>query len=265
MAKVACPQCGKDVDSSEGYCVYCGYTFDDGQLKSPFASAYNQAQADGQFDETSGGSPVIRFDSNSYADSVPMSSSRGSSGGELMFGIGLSRILALFFAGLVILSMLVPFVTARISINKSMIPQGTNTQTLVKAAANRNFNYNDDGTYITMSRSVSLIQSPNYFLYLMAACCVAGIVFAIKGKPAGYLLCSIGGALLGVFNYLINFSSIDAVLKSNSYSKLASKMGQYGISLTVDKGAGSVLLLIGAIGMIVAAVIFINNHAAYDE
>ena len=70
---------------------------------------------------------------------------------------------------------------------------------------------------------------------------------------------------MGVFNYLINFSSIDAVLKSNSYSKLASKMGQYGISLTVDKGAGSVLLLIGAIGMIVAAVIFINNHAAYDE
>ncbi|MBR3081359.1 MAG: zinc ribbon domain-containing protein [Clostridiales bacterium] len=263
MAMVVCPQCGKEVDSSEGYCVYCGYTFDDGELKSPFASAYNQAQADAQFEETSGGSPVIRFDSNSYADTVPMSSGRSS--GDLMFGIGLSRILAIFFAALVIIAMIIPFVSVRIVIPKTALPSGFNTSTLVRAANDRNFKYNDDGKDITIGRSVSLITSPNYFLYLMAGACVTGIIFAIKGKPAVYLVCGIGGGLLGFFNYTMNFSSIDAITKSTYFAKLETAMAKTGITMAIDKGAGAYLLLFGCIGMIVAAIIFLNNHAAYDE
>ena len=243
--------------------------------KSPFAqNTGTQADFGGNTfedpisDEPAGSnaSPVIRFDSNSYADMPAYSYGGGSSGSDLMFGgIGFSRLLALFFAGVVIISMLIPFVTARVSINKSMIPQGTNTQSLVKMAADRNMDYKDDGTYITISKSVSLIQSPNYYLYLMAAACIVGIVFAIKGKPAVYLVCGIGGALLAFFNYIMNFSSIDAVMKSNAYTKLAKAGSQYGISIGVDKGAGAILMLIGAVGMIVAAIIFLNNHSAYDS
>ena len=265
MAKVVCPQCGKDVDSAEGYCVFCGYTFDDGQLKSPFASAYNQAQADSQFEETSGGSPVIRVDSSSYYDSVPLSSSRGSSGGELMFGIGLSRILAIFFAVMVIVAMIIPFVSVKIVIPKTALPSGFNTATLVRTVNEKNFKYNDDGKDITIGRSVSLIASPNYYLYLMAGACVTGIIFAIKGKPAVYLICGIGGGILGFFNYLMNFSSIDAITKSTYFAKLETAMAKTGITMAIDKGAGAYLLLFGCVGMIVAAIIFLNNHAAYDE
>ena len=214
----------------------------------------------------SNASPVIRFDSNSYADMPAYSYGGGSSSSDLMFGgIGFSRLLALFFAGIVIISMLIPFVTARVTVNKTMLPANTDTSSLVKMASERKMNYKDDGTYITISKSVSLIQSPNYYLYLMAAACITGIVFAIKGKPAVYLVCGIGGALLAVFNYVMNFSSIDAVMKSNAYTKLAKAGSQYGISIGVDKGAGAILMLIGAIGMIVAAIIFLNNHAAYDS
>ena len=190
----------------------------------------------------------------------------GSSGSDLMFGgIGFSRLLALFFAGVVIISMLIPFVTARVSINKSMIPQGTNTQSLVKMAADRNMDYKDDGTFINISKSVSLIQAPSRYLYLMIASCIAGIVFAVRGQPAGYLVCGIAGAVLSGFNYIMNFSSIDAVMKSSAYTRLAREGGQYGITISVDKGAGAVLMLIGGIGMIVAAIIFLNNHEAYDR
>ena len=63
----------------------------------------------------------------------------------------------------------------------------------------------------------------------------------------------------------MNFSSIDAVMKSNAYTKLAKAGSQYGISIGVDKGAGAILMLIGAVGMIVAAIIFLNNHSAYDS
>ena len=265
MAKVECPQCGKVVDSAEGYCVYCGYTFDDGQIKSPFASAYNQAQANGQFEETSGGSPVIRVDSSSYYDSVPMSSSRGGGSGELMFGIGLSRILAIFFAAMVIIAMMIPFVSVRIVIPKTALPSGYNTAALVRTASEKNFKYDDNGKEITIGRSVSLITSPNYFLYLMIGACVTGIIFAVKGKPAVYLICGIGGGLLGFFNYTMNFSSIDAVTKSTYFAKLEAAMAKTGITMVIDKGAGAYLLLFGCVGMIVAAIIFLNNHAAYDE
>ena len=263
MAQVKCPDCGKVVNPADGYCMYCGFTFDDGQIKSPFASGGIQQGGEQNFEETSSGSPVIRFDSNSYADMMPMSSSRGS---DLMFGgIGLCRILAIFFAALVIISMLIPFVTARVMVDKSKLPANTDTSALVKMAAERDMNYKDDGMYITISKSVSLIQSPNHYLFLMIAACVVGIVFAVKGKPAVYLVCGVGGALLAVFNYIMNFSSIDAILKSNAYTKIAKAGSQYGISLAVDKGAGAALMLIGAIGMIVAAIIFLNNHAAYDD
>lgn len=262
MAKVACPQCGKEVDPSEGYCVYCGYTFDDGQLKSPFAAAYNQGQAAGQFEETSGGSPVIRFDSNSM-EAIPLSSGRG--GSDLMFGIGFSRILAIFFAAMVILSMLLPFVTIQIIMPKSTIPAGANTATLVKAAQEKDFKYKDDGKNITISRSASLISSANHYLLLMIAACVTGIIFAIKGKPAVYLICGIGGALLGLFNYIMNFSTLEAVTKSSYFTKMIKTLSQYGVTFAVTKGAGAYLMLIGALGMIVAAVIFLSNHAAYDD
>ena len=262
MAQVVCPQCGKEVDSADGYCVYCGYTFDDGQLKSPFASAYNQAQADGQFEETSGGSPVIRFD-GSGMDTMPLSSGRG--GSDLMFGIGFSRILAILFAAMVILSMLLPFVSVQIIIPKSTIPAGANTATLVKTAADKQFKYNDDGKNITISRSSSLITSANYYVLLMIGACVTGIIFAIKGKPAVYLICGIGGALLGFFNYIVNFSTIDAVTKSSYFTKMLKALTQYGVTFAVNKGAGAYLMLIGGVGMIVAAIIFVYNHAAYDD
>ena len=243
--------------------------------KSPFAqNTDTQAGYDGNsFEDTlsdepasSNGSPVIRFDSNSYADMPAYSYGGGSGGSDLMFGgIGFCRLLAIFFAGVVIISMLIPFVTARVSINKSMIPANTDTSSLVRLANEKKMDYKDDGAYITISKSVSLIQAPNYYLYLMAAACVVGIVFAIKGKPAVYLVCGIGGAVLAAFNYIMNFSSIDAVMKSNAYTKLAKAGSQYGISIGVDKGAGAVLMLIGGIGMIVAAIIFLNNHSAYDN
>ena len=257
MAQVKCPQCGKVVDPSDGYCMYCGFTFDDGEIKSPFASAPVS-------DETSGGAPVLRFDAGSY-DSMPLpSTGRGSS--ELMFGgIGFCRILAIFFAVLVIVSMIVPFVTARITINKAMLPKNTDTSALVRMAAQKDFDYKDDGTYITISKSASLIQGYNYYLYLMIASCIVGIIFAIKGKPAVYLVCGIAGAVLSAFNYIMNFSSIDAIMKSSAYTKLLSQGGKYGITLSVDKGIGAVLLLIGGIGMIVAAILFLNNHEAYDD
>ena len=274
MAQVKCPQCGKVVDPSDGYCMYCGYTFDDGTLKSPFASAgaASQAFAPGSVsqdysepisEETSGGAPVLRFDAGSY-DSMPLPS-YGRSSSDLMFGIGLCRILAIFFAVLVLISMVVPFVTARITINKAMLPKNTDTSALVRMASQKDFDYKDDGTYITISKSASLIQGYNYYLYLMIASCIIGIVFAVKGKPAVYLVCGIAGALLSAFNYIMNFSSIDAIMKSNAYSKLAQAGGQYGITLSVDKGAGAVLLLIGGIGMIVSAILFVNNHEAYDD
>ena len=275
MAQVKCPQCGKVVDPSDGYCMYCGFTFDDGEIKSPFASAGAASQAfaagtasqdysEPVSEETSGGAPVLRFDAGSM-DSMPLpSTGRGSS--DLMFGgIGMCRILAIFFAVLVLVSMVVPFVTARITINKSMLPNNVDTSALVRAANEKDFGYKDDGTYITISKSASLIQGYNYYLYLMIASCIAGIVFAVKGKPAVYLVCGIAGALLSAFNYIMNFSSIDAIMKSNAYSKLAQAGGQYGITLSVDKGAGAVLLLIGGIGMIVSAILFVNNHEAYDD
>lgn len=274
MAQVKCPQCEKVVNPEEGYCMYCGYTFDDGQLKSPFAAPGAASQAfaagtgsqdfsDTDTEETSGGAPVLRFDSGSMGSMSLPSSSRGSS--ELMFGIGLCRILAIFFAVVVIISMVIPFVTARITINKSMLPKNTDTRSLVRAANERDFDYKDDGTYITIKKSASLIQAPNYYLYLMIGACVVGIVFAIKGQPAVYLVCGIAGAILSALNYVLNFSSIDAVMKSNAYSKLAKAGSQYGITLSVDKGAGAVLLLIGGIGMIVAAILFLNHHDAYDD
>jgi len=248
---------------------------------SPFAQSPFAQNADAQAgfggdsfeDETLGetsssnGSPVIRFDSNSYADSMPAYAYSGGSGkGDLMFGgIGLCRILAIFFAALVIISMLIPFVTARVQINKSKLPANTDTSVLVRMAAEKNMDYKDDGMYITISKSVSLIQSPNYYLYLMIAACVVGIIFAVKGKPAVYLVCGIGGALLAAFNYFMNFSSIDVIMKSAAYTKIVKAGSEYGISLYVDKGAGAALLLIGAVGMIVAAIIFVNNHSAYDD
>lgn len=263
MAKVVCPGCGKEVDPSEGFCVYCGYTFDDGQTKSPFASAYNQAQAAGDFEETSGGAPVLRYDGSGMG-TMPLSSGRGGSS-ELMFGIGMCRILAIFFAALVILAMLLPFVSVRIVIPRSSIPAGANTSVLVKSASDNHFKYKDDGDKITISRSVSLIASLNRYVLLMIGACVTGIVFAIKGKPAVYLVCGIGGALLGVFNYMINFASIDAVMKSSMFTRLGASMQKTGITFNVDKGAGAYLILVGAIGMIVAAIFFVNNHAAYDD
>ena len=274
MAQVKCPQCGKVVDPSEGYCMYCGYTFDDGEIKSPFASAGAASQAfaagTGSTDysepvseETSGGAPVLRFDAGSY-DSMPLPSA-GRSSSDLMFGIGMCRILSIFFALLVILAMVIPFVTSRITINKSMLTKNTDTTALVRAANEKDFDYKDDGTYISISRSVSLIQAPSRYLYLMIAACIAGIVFAVRGQPAGYLVCGIAGAVLAGFNYVMNFSSIDAVMKSSAYTRLAKAGGQYGITLSVDKGAGAVLMLIGGIGMIVAAIIFLNNHEAYDK
>lgn len=263
MAQVVCPQCGKGVDPAEGYCVYCGYTFDDGQQKSPFASAYNQAQAAGDFEETSGGAPVLRFDGNSSDYSMPVSNRRGN--GDLMFGVGMCRILAIFFAAMVIVAILVPFVTASVSISKSMIPQNYDVSKLVSAAASKNLNYKEDSNYITLSKSARLLDAPNKFLYLMIAACVVGIVFAVKGKPAVYLVCAVVGSLMAGLNYLLNFSSVELVTKSSSYTKLVSAAGQSGITMNVTMGAGGVLMLIGGIGMIVAAIMFLNNHAAYDD
>ncbi|MCR4776791.1 MAG: hypothetical protein K5869_10495 [Saccharofermentans sp.] len=262
MAKVVCPDCGKEVDPSEGFCVYCGYTFDDGQTKSPFASAYNQNQGAEQFEETSGGAPVLRFDGSSV-NTMPLSSSRG--GSELMFGIGMCRILAIFFAALVIVSMLLPFVSMRIVIPKSSIPAGADASTLVRSAAEKDFKYKDDGKQITISRNVSLISMVNRYVILMIGACVAGIVFAIKGKPAVYLICGIGGALLGLFNYFINFSSIDVITKSALFARLYKAMEKTGITFNIDKGAGAYLLIIAAVGMIVSAIFFVYNHAAYDD
>ncbi|MBO4448981.1 MAG: hypothetical protein J5777_00170 [Clostridiales bacterium] len=248
--------------------------------QSPFAKSSFAQNTDTQtglddnsFEDTlsdepasSNGSPVIRFDSNSYAEMPAYSYGGGSSRSDLMFGgIGFSRLLAIFFAGLMIISMLLPFVTARVQINKMMIPANTDTSSLVRMAADRNMDYKDDGTFISISKSVSLIQSANYYLFLMIGACVVGIVFAVKGKPAVYLVCGIGGAILAAFNYVMNFSSIDAVMKSNAYTKIVKAGSQYGISLYVDKGPGAILLLISAIGMIVAAIIFVNNHNAYDS
>ena len=155
MAQVKCPQCGKVVDPSEGYWMYCGFTFDDGEIKSPFASAGAASQAfaagTGSTDysepvseETSGGAPVLRFDAGSY-DSMPLPST-GRSSSDLMFGIGMCRILAIFFAVLVVISMVIPFVTARVTINKSMLPKNTDTSALVRAASEKDLDYKDDGT-----------------------------------------------------------------------------------------------------------------------
>lgn len=262
MAKVVCPDCGKEVDPSEGFCVFCGYTFDDGQAKSPFAAAANAQMQSGGFEETSSGSPVIRFDSSNM-DYVPASSMKGSS--ELMFGIGLCRILAIFFAAVVILAMVVPFVTVRIAFPKSSIPAGADMTSLVRTANQRDFDYKDDGTKITISKSASLITSPNHYMILMIAACITGIVFAVRGKPAGYLVCGIGGGLLGLVNYLLNFASIDAVMRGTNFARLSKAMSKIGMTFNVDKGVGAYLLLIGGVGMIVSAIIFLNNHAAYDN
>lgn len=263
MAQVVCPQCGKGVDPSDGYCVYCGYTFDDGQPKSPFASAYNQAQAAGDFEETSGGAPVLRFDAGSMP-AMPVDNMRRGSG-ELMFGIGMCRILAIFFAVMVLVSVFLPFVSANVVINKGMLPQTYDASAIVKMAGNKNFVYKEDASNITLSKSASLIGAPSRFLYLMIAACIVGIVFAVKGKPAVYLICGITGSVMAGLNYLLNFSSIEAVTKSSYFTKVVKAAGESGITLNVTMGVGGVLMLIGGVGMIVTAIMFLNNHAAYDD
>jgi hypothetical protein len=66
-------------------------------------------------------------------------------------------------------------------------------------------------------------------------------------------------------NYLLNFSSIEAVTKSSYFTKVVKAAGQSGITLSVNMDVGAALMLIGGIGMIVTAILFLNNHAAYDD
>lgn len=236
MSQVVCPQCGKEVDPSEGYCVYCGYTFDEGELKSPFASAYNRSQEDGQFEETSGGSPVIRFDAGSMDSMESYSTLKRGGSSELMFGIGMCRILAILFAVLTIISSFMPYVTFSAS-------------TATKAP---------------VSKSLSLFSSGGYYLYLMIAACVVGIIFAIKGKPVIYLICSVAGAVLALINYFVMDSAVDiAVGMTNNVIKRAKT--QVDLTISTVHGAGFYFMVIGAIGMLIVAVLFFVNHEAYDD
>ena len=99
----------------------------------------------------------------------------------------------------------------------------------------------------------------------MVAACVVGIVFAVRGKPAIYLACSVGAAALAVLNYIQYTSSLEMVTNNRMISQAIKLLEKQGIILSFSKGAGSVLLLIGAIGMIVAAAIFVRNHEAYYD
>lgn len=236
MAQVTCPQCGKQVDPSEGYCMYCGYTFDDGNIKSPFAAAgaASATVSGSDEEETSTGSPVIRFDASNM-DSMPVSSF-GKSKPELMFGIGMCRILAILCAAIVIGSTFLPYITFTVS----SVTKGST------------------------SRSLSLIEVHSTYLYLMIAACIVGIIFAIKGKPVVYLLCSIGAGILSIINYLVMDSAVDIALGMTSkYIKKA--MESSGMIFTKTHGAGFVLMIIGAIGMVIVAVMFFVNHEAYDD
>lgn len=233
MSQVVCPQCGKEVNPSEGYCVYCGYTFDDGTMKSPFASAYNAAQS-----ETSGGSPVIRFDADSMDSMQSYSSVKRGGNSELMFGIGMCRILAILFAVITIISTFLPYVT-------------------FSASA---------GGKAPSSGSVRAITAGGTYLYLMLAACVVGIIFAIKGKPVVYLLCSIGGAVLALINYFVIDSSVEyAIGLTNNMIKKYTEKQALSINFSSVHGAGFYFMVIGAIGMVIVAVFFFINHEAYDD
>ena len=158
-----------------------------------------------------------------------------------------------------------PFVSANVVINKGMLPQTYDASAIVKMAGNKNFVYKEDASNITLSKSASLIGAPSRFLYLMIAACIVGIIFAVKGKPAVYLICGITGSVMAGLNYLLNFSSIEAVTKSSYFTKVVKAAGESGITLNVTMGVGGVLMLIGGVGMIVTAILFLNNHAAYDD
>lgn len=324
MAQVKCPDCGKVVNSEEGFCIYCGYNFDGSEARattfapsynpvigsrkadpepevaqpdvaqpeetqpvetqsavtpSPFAKSAFAQNSDTQagFDgnsfkdtisdepESSNGSPVIRFDGSNMGYSVPMTSGSYSNRGELMWGIGFSRVLAIFFAGMVILSMFLPFVNATVVFPKSLFKTGDQITNMMQAADKNNFKFSEDELNYKFSRSASLMTGYNRWTYMMIAACVAAVVFAIRGKPAVYLVCGIGGAILAFFNYTINFSTLDAFTKSAMFSKAIKVLEQQGVVIQFTKGAGAILLLVGAVGMIVAAVIFVRNHEAYDD
>lgn len=236
MSQVVCPQCGKEVDPSEGYCVYCGYTFDDGAMKSPFASSYNQSQADVQFEETSGGSPVIRFDASSMDAMDSYNTLKRGSSGELMFGIGMCRILAILFAVMTIISTFLPYVTFTVSA----------------------------ATKAPLSKSLSSISAGGFYLYLMIAACIVGIIFAIKGKPVVYLICGIASSVLALINYFIIDSSVDIAVGMTTNMLKKAKV-QSGINLTSVHGPGFYFMVVGAIGMIAVAIAFFMNHDAYDN
>lgn len=242
--------------------------------KSPFAQNTDTQAGfdDNSFEDTisdepagSNGSPVIRFDGSNADYSVPVMSSSYSNKGELMWGIGFSRLLAIFFAVMVLISMALPFVTATVVMPKSLFTSSSQISALMESANKNDFKFTEDSLNYSFSRSANLLAGYNRWTYMMIAACVAAIIFAIKGKPAVYLCCGIGGALLAFLNYTLNFSTLDAFTKSRMFSTAMKALEKQGVVIQFSKGAGAILLLIGAVGMIVAAVIFVRNHEAYDD
>ena len=330
MAQVRCPDCGKVVNSDEGFCNYCGYNFDGSEVQATtFAPAYNpvigarkaspepaalqseemqpeemqpeetqpvetqsaatqspfaaspfaqNTDPQGRFDEDpiedtvsdepagSSGSPYIRFDGSNMDYSIPMMSS--SSRGELMWGIGFSRLLAIFFAVVVLISLVLPFVTVSVAIPKSMVKSSSEISSMIEKADEADLRFSEDAVNYNFSKSISMItllRGFNRWVIMMVAACVVGIVFAVRGKPAIYLACSVGAAALAVLNYIQYTSSLEMVTNNRMISQAIKLLEKQGIIISFSKGAGSVLLLIGAIGMIVAAAIFVRNHEAYDD
>ncbi len=244
--------------------------------KSPFAQNTDTQTGfdDNSFEDSisdepagSNGSPVIRFDGNSMDYSVPMMSSSSSSG-ELMFGIGFSRILAIFFALMVLISMALPFVSVTVAIPKSLVKSSDQITRMMNSADQNDLKFSEDSVNYNFSRSISLLtllRGYNRWVILMMAACIAGIIFAIRGKPAIYLACGLGGAVLAVLNYITYTSSYEIVSKNSYVAQAIKLLEKQGIVLQFSQGAGAIMLLIGAVGMIVAAVIFVRNHEAYDD
>ena len=104
MAQVDCPQCGKKVDPSDGYCPYCGFTFEEEEQASPFAAAQagSQTGADQSSDDEPARSPVI---GGAYDTGITQRATGGTlSDKGLIFNIAY-----LIFAAISVILLFVPF------------------------------------------------------------------------------------------------------------------------------------------------------------
>ncbi|MBO4448982.1 MAG: hypothetical protein J5777_00175 [Clostridiales bacterium] len=239
MAQELCPKCSKRVEFGEdGKCPNCGYINTRGDEMSPFARSNEEPAVsydDKDEEETSGSTPVVTLDAETKRHMTPVDQVPEKP--KLLLGIGLSRIFAYFSAILVIISAFVPY-----------------TVFILKVTGEA-----DD------SEGLTLFESLTPSVYVMLLACLVALFFAFRGKPAGYLLCTVIAAVCSALNYVLTDSAVDVVnITTNSViRKYASENA--GIILSNHHGAGFYLMIAGIVFMIIAASVFLKNHRAYDD